>query len=264
MSTDERTYETVEFEIDDDHVATITLNRPDRLNSFNETMANEFVEIWQRVKHTDSIHAVVLRANGDRSFCTGIDIKEGGWWGHLNRWNHFDPGEMLGPKSHKVWKPVVAAVHGLAAGGAMYFLNEADIIICSDDATFFDPHANGGMVSALEPIGMLKRGMQVGEVLRWALMGTEERIGAATAKEIGLVSEVVTRDELRGRAHEIAAHIASRHPEAIQGTVRAIWESIDMSRATALQNGLAYTTIGNATPEEMAELPPATIDPRTR
>ena len=50
---------------------------------------------------------------------------------------------MLGPKQHRVWKPVITAVHGMAAGGAMYFINESDIVICSDDATFFDPHANG-------------------------------------------------------------------------------------------------------------------------
>jgi enoyl-CoA hydratase/carnithine racemase len=52
---------------------------------------------------------------------------------------------------------VITAVHGMTAGRAMYFINESDIVICSDDATFFHPHANGGMVSALEPVGMLRR-----------------------------------------------------------------------------------------------------------
>src|SRR5690606_14747160 len=119
-----------------------------------------------------------------------------------------DPGALLGPKlHHRVWKPVVAAVHGMAAGGGQYFLNEADIVICSDDATFFDPHASVGIVSALEPIGMLARGVNIGEVLRWALMGNEERITAETALRIGIVSEVVPRDRLRGRAREIAATI---------------------------------------------------------
>ena len=98
----------------------------------------------------------------------------------------------MSPKfHHKVWKPVVAAVHGMCAGGGQYFINEADIIICSDDAQFFDPHANAGIVSALEPIGMLARGVPLGDVLRWALMGTDERITAETALRIGLVSEVV-------------------------------------------------------------------------
>src|SRR3546814_9714852 len=69
-----------------------------------------------------------------------------------------------------------------------YFLNEADIIVASDDAAFFDPHANAGIVSALEPIGMLHRGLPLGDVLRWALMGTEERITADTALRLGLVT----------------------------------------------------------------------------
>lgn len=140
---------------------------------------------------------------------------------------------------------MVAAVHGMCAGGGQYFINEADIIICSDDATFFDPHASVGIVSALEPIGMLHRGVPLGDVLRWALMGNEERITADTALRLGLVSEVVARDDLRARAHEIAASIAKRNPKAIQGTVRAIWESLDRTRTTALTTGIAYTQIGN-------------------
>src|SRR3546814_3973580 len=98
-----------------------------------------------------------------------------------------------------------------------YFLNEADIIVASDDAAFFDPHANAGIVSALEPIGMLHRGLPLGDVLRWALMGTEERITADTALRLGLVTEVVPRADLRDRAHPIAASIASRNPRALPG-----------------------------------------------
>jgi enoyl-CoA hydratase/carnithine racemase len=238
-------FETITFEVGDDHVATITLDRPDQLNSFTEQMAGEVLAAWLTVRDTDDIHAAVVRANGDRAFCTGIDIKGGAWWYHLNIWNQIDPGASLGPKHHKVWKPVVAAVHGMCAGGGQYIVNEADIVICSDDATFFDPHANGGIVSALEPIGMLQRGVPLGDVLRWALMGSEERITAPTALRLGLVTEVVERGALWERAHQIAAEIAARRPQGVQGTVRAIWESIDMPRSIALQNGLAYTHIGN-------------------
>jgi E-phenylitaconyl-CoA hydratase len=230
-----------------DNVATITLNRPDSLNSFNNDMAADMQWAWETVRDTDDIHCVVLQANGDRAFCTGVDIRSGDpWFMKDNDFNSFDPGETLCPKlKYKVWKPVVTAVHGLCAGGAQYFLNESDIIICSDDAVFFDPHANVGIVSALEPIGMLHRGMPLGDVLRWALMGNEERITAETALRLGLVSEVLSRDELRGRAREIALSIARRNPKAIQGTIRAIWESLDMTRTAALQNGFSYTLIGN-------------------
>ncbi len=236
----------ITFDVDA-HVATITLNRPEALNAFNREMAEEMSFAWQQVRDRDDISVAVLQANGDRAFCTGIDFtSDMEWLTPKNRWNSIDPGVMLSPKfHHKVWKPVVVAVHGLCAGGAQYFLNEADLIICSDDAQFFDPHANVGIVSALEPIGMLARGVPLGEVLRWALMGTEERIGADTALRIGLVSEVVAKADLRDRAQEIAASIASRNSIAIQGTIRAIWESLEMPRQIALQNGLAYALLGN-------------------
>jgi enoyl-CoA hydratase/carnithine racemase len=239
-------FEAIGFEVAE-HVATITLDRPDQLNSFNDAMAKEIGWAWEMVREDDDVHVAVLQANGERAFCTGVDIKGGATWFYReNVWNMFDPGVTLSPKfHHKVWKPVIVAVHGMCAGGAQYFLNEADIIICSDDAEFFDPHANGGIVSALEPIGMVARGIPVGDVLRWALMGTEERITAATALRLGLVTEVVPRDSLRTRARDIAASIAARNPKAIQGTVRAIWESLDLTRTAAIQNGLAYTHIGN-------------------
>jgi enoyl-CoA hydratase/carnithine racemase len=256
-------YTTIRFEVDDDHVATVTLDRPATLNAFNEVMANEIVDVWATVRDTDDIHAVVLRAEGERAFCTGIDVTEGVWWYHLNIWNQADPGFLLGPKAHKCWKPVVTAIHGMCAGGGMYFANESDIIICSDDATFFDPHASRGVVSALEPIGLLKRNIPLGDVLRWALLGNEERLTAETALRLGIVTEIVPREALWDRAHELAAEIASRRPEAIQGSVRAIWESLDMARVVALQNGILFTHIGNPSPGEKPTLAPKR-DPRFR
>jgi enoyl-CoA hydratase/carnithine racemase len=247
--TDEVTLEAITFEVDG-NVATITLDRPDALNSFNDAMARDMTWAWETVRDTDDIHAVVLQANGERAFCTGVDVKGGGtWFLKDNVWNTFDPGSTLGPKlQHKVWKPVIAAVHGMCAGGGQYFINEADIIVCSDDAVFFDPHATVGIVSAVEPIGMLWRGVPLGDVLRWALMGNEERITAETALRLGLVTEVVPRSDLRSRAREIADSVAARNPKAIQGTIRAIWESLDMFRTTGLTNAMAYTHIGNSPP----------------
>jgi enoyl-CoA hydratase/carnithine racemase len=250
----------IEFEVGDDHVATVTLNRPEAYNSFTDRMAEEISWVWATIRDTAAIHSVVLRANGDHAFSTGADVKgAASWFVKENVWNSFDPGMTLSPKiQHKCWKPVVVAVHGMCAGGGQYFLNEADIIVASEDATFFDPHANVGIVSSLEPIGMLARGVPIGDVLRWALMGTEERITAATALRLGLVTEVVSREDLRGRAHEIAASIAARDPIAIQGTVRAIWESLDLPRTAGLHNGISYTHIGNPAPGDGREPRPMT------
>jgi len=238
-------FETIEFDLSD-HVATLTLNRPDKLNSFNERMANEVAAAWRRVREDEDIRVAVVRANGDRSFCTGIDVAEGKWWDHEPIFNQEDPGILLGPKANWVWKPVIAALHGMVAGGAMYFVNEADFSICSESAVFFDPHANAGIVSALEPMGMLARGVPYGDVMRWALLGSEERLTAQTALRLGLVTEVVPDDQLRSRAQELAAEIAARRPQAIQGTVRALWEARDLPPSIAQRHGLSYTHLGNA------------------
>ncbi|WP_327312155.1 enoyl-CoA hydratase/isomerase family protein [Streptomyces sp. NBC_01235] len=233
---------TVLFEVTD-HVATITLNRPQAMNSFNQAMLEDFSLIWDTAKADDDVHVVVLRGAGERAFCTGMDVKEG-IDRHPNVWSQTDPGEYLSPKLNQVWKPLVCAVHGMAAGGAFYWLNEADIVICSDDATFFDPHVSYGLTAALEPIGLARR-IPLGEALRIALLGLDERVSAARALQIGLVSEVLPGERLWDRADDIARVIAAKPPAAIQGTVRAIWESLDSTRTQALRTGLSYTQIGN-------------------
>ncbi len=137
-------------------------------------------------------------------------------------------------------------------GGAFYFVNESDVVICSSDATFFDSHVSAGLVCALEPIGLMRK-IGLGESLRIALMGNDERVSADTALRIGLVSEVVEPDDLWSRAHEIAATIAAKPPSATQGgTVKAIWESLDKPYRVAMEQNLIYTRLGN--PLGQAEL----------
>ena len=236
-------FETIIYETSDDHVATITLNRPEVLNAFDRTMCNEMRTAWQMVKDDASVHAVVLQAAGERAFCTGLDTKKP--YGQPDDvWTHEDPGELLSPKWQHVWKPVVCAVHGMCTAGAFYFLNEADIVICSEDATFFDSHVTYGLVSALEPVGLMRK-VGLAETLRIALSGNDERVTAETALRISLVTEVVPRADLWTRAHEIAAGIARKPTSATQGTVRAIWESLDRPYRAAMEQGLIYTRLGN-------------------
>jgi len=256
-------YSTIRYETTPDRVATITLDRPEALNAFDRRMCEEVRSAWQRIKADASVHAVVLRAAGDRAFCAGLDVKKA--YGQPDDvWNHEDPGELLSPKWQKVWKPVVCAVQGMCTAGAFYFVNEADVVLCSEDATFFDSHVTYGMVSALEPVGLMRR-IGLGETLRIALSGNDERVSAATALRIGLVTEVVARDQLWPRAHEIAAGIAAKPTAATQGTVRAIWESLDRPYRAAMEQGLIYTRLGN--PIGMAEAsrqPAARRPPRIR
>jgi len=256
-------FATITYETSADKVATITLNRPEALNAFDRQMCHEVRAAWRLVKDDPAVHAVVLRAAGDRAFCAGLDIKQP--YGQPDDvWNHEDPGELLSPKWQKVWKPVVCAVQGICTAGAFYFLNEADLVICSPDATFFDSHVTFGMVSALEPVGLMRR-IGLAQTLRIALSGNDERVTAATALQIGLVTEVVERGALWDRAHELAAGIARKPTAATQGTVRAIWESLDRPYRAAMEQGLIYTRVGN--PIGMADVaahPQPRPEPRFR
>ena len=256
-------FETIVYETSDDHVATITLNRPDVLNAFDRTMCEEMRAAWRLVKRDASVHAVVLRAAGDRAFCAGLDTSKP--YGQPDDvWNHEDPGELLSPKWQQVWKPVVCAVNGICTAGAFYFVNEADIVICSENATFFDSHVTFGLVSALEPVGLMRK-IGLGETLRIALSGNDERVTASTALRIGLVTEVVAPDDLWSRAHAIASGIARKPTAATQGTVRAIWESLDRPYRAAMQQGLLYTRLGNPLGQaELADRPVPEVDPRLR
>jgi enoyl-CoA hydratase/carnithine racemase len=110
------------------------------------------------------------------------------------------------------------------------------------------------------------RRIGLGETLRIALSGNDERVGAETALRIGLVTEVVARDELWARAHEIAATIATYPTSATQGTVKAIWESLDKPYRAAMDQGLIYTRLGNplGTAELKANPPSDRPPPRIR
>ncbi len=248
-------FETILYAVSDDKVATLTLNRPEVMNAFNRKMCEEMRVAWRLIKDDPDVNAVVLRAAGDRAFCAGLDVKSS-YGQPVDIWNHEDPGELLSPKWQQVWKPVVCAVQGICTAGAFYFVNESDIVICSTDATFFDSHVSYGMVSALEPVGLMRR-VGLGETLRMALRGNDERVVAETALRIGLVTEVVARESLWERAHTLAREIAEKPSAATQGTVRAIWESLDRPYRAAMQQGLIYTRVGNPIGmAEVAEKPP--------
>jgi enoyl-CoA hydratase/carnithine racemase len=259
------TYETIVVEKSAEGVATVTLNRPEVLNAFNDAMRAEFSQLWSEVRSDDGIRAVVLAAAGDRAFCTGVDVTErldsdSPFLDRQHPWaENEDPGRELSPRRNEVWKPVIAAVHGMCAGGAFYWIADCDIVLCSEEATFFDPHVTYGLVAALEPIALRYR-MPFSDVMRMALLGLHERMTAARALSIGLVTEIVPRASLLARAQELARIIAGQPPAAVQGTVKALWQSLDVTRSQALATALLYTQVGN--PLGTAEVDRAAVKPK--
>jgi enoyl-CoA hydratase/carnithine racemase len=235
-----------------DGVAWVTLNRPDALNAFDTTMQRELRELWQMLRTNDDVRCVVLTGTGEKAFCTGLDregigsfddLPPGRLPGYNTPWDFDDPGKSVCPKSNNLWKPVIAAVNGMACGGAFYILGEVDFIIAAEHATFFDPHVTYGMPAAFEPIFLMHK-MPFQEVMRLALLGAHERMSAHRAHQIGFVSEVVPAGDLRDRVAWAAQAIADQPALAEQGTLRAMWMGLEVSRRQALDHAFLFTHVG--------------------
>jgi enoyl-CoA hydratase/carnithine racemase len=233
-------------------VAWVTLNRPEAYNAFDSVMQGELRDLWAMLRKNDDVRCVVLTGAGDKAFCTGLDrgqmestedLPPGKLPGYNTPWDFDDPGKSVCPKSNDLWKPVIAAVNGMACGGAFYLLGEVDFIIAAEHATFFDPHVTYGMPAAFEPIFLLHK-MPFQEVARMSLLGANERISAARAHQIGLVSEVVPAGDLADHARWAADAIADQPALAVQGTVRALWTGLELTRRQALDHAFLFTNIG--------------------
>ncbi|MFD4244504.1 enoyl-CoA hydratase/isomerase family protein [Streptomyces sp. NPDC058525] len=241
-------------------VAVVTLDRERRHNAVDLETAAALAEVWRQFRFEDEVRAVVLTGAGTAAFCTGIDraarVPQPG-----SPYSVDDPLVSIGPKANDLWKPVIAAVNGMACGGAFYLLGEAEFIISSTTAAYFDPHTSYGMVSAYEAVYMAQR-MPFGEAARMSLMGTAERLSAQRAYEIGLVSELAEPDGLLPAALRAAGTLAGFPTEAVQGTVRALWSAKQAALQQALAQAPALIALGNLPAQRQADLfsarPPGT------
>ncbi|MFG2721085.1 enoyl-CoA hydratase/isomerase family protein [Streptomyces sp. NPDC048416] len=233
-------------------VAVVTLNRPERLNAVDLATAAQLADTWHELRADDTVRSVVVTGAGERAFCTGID-RSAQVPQPSSPYSTDDPLLTIGPKANDLWKPVVAAVRGMACGGAFYLLGEAEFVIAADDATFFDPHTTYGMVSAYESMYLALR-MPHGEAARLALMGTAERMSARRAYEIGFVSEVTVPGGELSAAVRCAETIASFPTEAVQGTVRSVWAAKEATLTQAHSRAPAFVALGNLPPERQTEL----------
>ena len=186
-------------------VAIIRLNRPEVLNAMNFELSEQALAAFQRSNEDPDINCVIYTGTG-RAFQAGADTHsmEARDRGEPANW-----GANRAPSTSL--KPVVAAVNGICAAGAFIMLAGCDVIICSDDATFFESHTDLGLLGNGEAFAAATL-MPFHLAMRFTLMGRTERINADRAYQIGLVSEVVPRDKLMDQAIEIASAIASKAP----------------------------------------------------
>jgi enoyl-CoA hydratase/carnithine racemase len=234
----------------DTGVAVVTVDRPTRLDAIDLPMVGELNALWLELRFDDTVRAIVLTGAGGRAFSTGLD-RDAVVPQPDSPYMQGDPLLTVGPKANDLWRPVVAAVEGMACGGAFYLLGESEFVVAG--AEFFDPHTTYGMVSAYESVLPARR-MPYGEVARMMLMGTAERISARRAYEIGLVSELTEPGGALAAATACAAVIAGYPPTGVQGTVRALWAANEAARGAGWAQAPHLIALGNLPGEEQAAL----------
>ncbi len=221
-------------------VGWLIFNRPKVGNAMDSTMLAELELAWRELDDDDRVKVIVNTGSG-KAFQTGLDVVQ------LSR-----DREALKEQSRRTkrselrlsaWQngvstPVIAAVNGVCAGGGLHFIADADIVIASSTASFLDPHVSIGQVSASEAIALVRK-IPAEAVMRMALMGSQERISAQRALDLGLVSEVVEPDALRATAQELAEKIARNSPAAMAATKRALWGALEHGLTDACKAGAA-------------------------
>jgi enoyl-CoA hydratase len=225
------------------HVATLTLNRPDRMNAFDSVMRAELPRAWKELADDEDVWAIVVTGAGDRAFCAGMDLREPP---PSPAERQAAAAEAGADKSEsrtqitaidcQVGKPVITAINGVCAGGGLAFVADSDLVIAADNASFTDARTGAGQVSIHGTL-RLARKIPLEAVLRMVMLGRAERLSAERAYEIGMVSEVVPAADLMKRAHEIADAIVANSPGAVFYSRYAIWESLNLGLNRALEMG---------------------------
>lgn len=220
------------------HIAVVTLNRPEVNNSTNAKMRQELSDIRTDFKYDDDLYVAVLTGAGDKAFSTGMDRTERPARPAKPTLSDRDEGHRIITSKHLTcWKPLICAVNGEVVGGALHFIADADIVICSENATFYDRHPEGGAAAIWEPI-QLARKIPYEIALRMMLLGPYEKLSAQRAYEVGLVSQVVPQAELMATAMEIAENVSKNDIYTLMGTVEALYKGQEIGMYQGIKQGL--------------------------
>jgi enoyl-CoA hydratase/carnithine racemase len=217
-------------------VGWIVFDRPEAGNAMNAPMFARLPQAWRELDGDAGVGAIVVTGSG-RAFQTGLDMaalaRDPASLRETTRQTRNARLELTGWHLG-VQTPVIAAVNGVCAGGGLHFVVDADVVIASATATFLDPHVSVGQASAWEAIGLSRR-TNANTAARIALAGRHERLSAARALQIGLVSELVEPERLTERAQRLGEAIASGGRERARAVKRALWASLEMGRTPAMK-----------------------------
>ena len=232
-----------------DHIATITMNRPEARNAINGAMRNDLNAAWNRFRDDQDAWVGVLTAAGD-VFCAGADLQDsegsvgtfGGTFWEKPTINSFESGMEL-------FKPTIAAVHGPCIGYGLTGVLFCDFVFASTEATFCFPEVGLGIPTI---VGAIRLPHRVGWANAMELLLTGKPVSAQRAEETGLVWKLVEPDELQARAHAWARVLTEAAPLAQRATKEVAWRTADMGWIESVRFGEVMRKVAGAT-EDVAE-----------
>lgn len=199
----------------ENNILTISLNRPEVHNAFDEVMIDEIKTAFQQASKDDSVRLIVLRGNG-KSFCAGADLN---WMRNVSTYTYeqnFKESQNLAECFYAIYtcsKPTIAVVHGAAMGGANGLLAACDIVIADSETTFSLSEVKIGLIPACISPYIIKR---VGETYARELMLTGMRFKGEKAERIGLINYAITTDNLENKLKELTELLLSSGPKAVE------------------------------------------------
>jgi len=204
-----------------DHIAFITMNRPDVMNSLHPPAHEELDGCWNDLAADDDIRVAVITGAGERAFSAGNDLK----WTAQHGIPKMPRTGFAGITSRfDLWKPVIAAVNGFALGGGLEIALACDVIVAAEHATLGLPEPRVGLLAAAGGVHRLPRHLPL--KIAMGMMLTAKPLTAAEAHRVGLVNEVVPAKDLMATAERWAKTIAECSPLSIQATKQAALEGL--------------------------------------
>lgn len=217
----------------ENHVATITINRAERMNAMDAEHYAGLSAAWERVRDDPEIRVAIITGAGEKSFSAGADLKS-----FINQKPPLSE-LMLTQKNQllnrglEVWKPIVSAVNGYCIGGGMTLLLATDLRICAEHATFSVSEVKRGVFPANG--GTQRIAQQLPHAIAMQLLLLGDTFDAQTALQWGLVNKVVKASELMDTAREYAKRLALNAPLAVQSAKELAMRSRDVDLATGLR-----------------------------
>lgn len=225
---DSPAFESIQYEIND-HLCTITLNRPDVYNAMNDQLTKELADAFKNAGRDESVRAIILTGSG-KAFCSGqdlADLKEKYGPGHIPHLGR-DLAKRYNPlikRMRDTPKPIIAAVNGVAAGAGCSLALACDMRIGSEFASFIEVFINVGLVPDSASSWFLPRLVGLGKAME--LCCTGNKIDAQEALRLNIVNKLVPADELMNETVKLANHLAALPAKGIALTKRLLYQSFD-------------------------------------